>query len=132
MSKRPYFPVYHEDIDSNTHLSDGDLGKLIRMLYDASLGGEPEVPKRLLSAYNTMVKKVQKDAKAYNEKVEKYRINANKRWEERNAMASNGMQSHVTQLNSTQLNSTQHSTSTVHANDRDDDMNDVLDRKSVV
>lgn len=62
--------VYHEDMDSYSHLSDRDMGILIRLLYRASLGECPEVPKRLLSEYNAMAKKVQKDAEAYSKRVE--------------------------------------------------------------
>lgn len=127
MSKRPYFPIYHDDMDSYSHLSDREMGKLLRLLYQTSLGEIPDVPRSLLSEYNAMAKRVQKDAEAYDKKVEQAtRASHARRNKSSDDIGRYRTTSDELQLNSTQLNTTQHSTYTVHANDRDDDMSDVL------
>ena len=130
MSERPYFPIYHDDMDSYSHLSDRDLGTLLRLLYKASIGEETEPPRRLLSEYNTMVKRVKKDAEAYAAKVEQAtrashaRRNKSSDDNGRHRTTSDEQQLNITQLNTTQLKNK--SNPALNYSQRADDMKDVM------
>ena len=125
---RPGFMIYHDDLDSYSHLSDRDMGRLIRLLYKVSLGETPDVPRSLLSEFNSMAKRVQKDAEAYEKKVEQAR-NAGKASAERRRASTdvNARQrpsTNITQHNITQLNNKRNPT--LNYDQRSDDMKDVL------
>lgn len=120
--------IYHDDLDSYAHLSDRDMGKLIRLLYKVSLGEVPDVPRSLLSEFNSMAKRVQKDAEAYDKKVEQAR-NAGRASAERRRLSTpvNERQrpsTNITQHNITQLNNKRNTS--LNYDQRSDDMKDVL------
>ena len=125
---RPGFMIYHDDLDSYSHLSDRDMGRLIRLLYKVSLGETPEVPRSLLSEFNSMAKRVQKDAEAYEKKVEQAR-NAGKESAERRRTSTDVNErqrtsTNITQHNITQLNNKRNPS--LNYDQRTDDMGDVL------
>ena len=125
---RPGFMIYHDDLDSYAHLSDRDMGRLIRLLYKVSLGEVPDVPRSLLSEFNSMAKRVQKDAEAYDKKVEQAR-NAGRASAERRRLSTpvNERQrpsTNITQHNITQLNNKRNNT--LNYDQWSDDMNGVL------
>ena len=125
---RPGFMIYHDDLDSYAHLSDRDIGRLIRLLYKVSLGETPDVPRSLLSEFNSMAKRVQKDAEAYEKKVEQAR-NAGKASAERRRLSTpvnerQRQSTNITQHNITQLNNKRNTT--LNYDQRADDMKDVL------
>lgn len=127
---RPGFMIYHDDLDSYSHLSDRDMGRLIRLLYKVSLGETPDVPRSLLSEFNSMAKRVQKDAEAYEKKVEQAtrasRSRKNKTSDDngRYRTISDDIQHNITQHNITQLNNKRNPT--LNYDQRTDDLNEVL------
>lgn len=127
---RPGFMIYHDDLDSYSHLSDRDIGRLIRLLYKVSLGETPDVPRSLLSEFNSMAKRVQKDAEAYEKKVEQAtrasRSRKNKTSDDngRYRTISDDIQHNITQHNITQLNNKRNPS--LNYDQRSDDMKDVL------
>lgn len=133
MSEKPAFMIYHRDMKALAKMPSKDLGDLIKALYAVSLGEDPEPPKKNAIIFDMMAERVREDAEAYERKVERNRNNANARWKDKNATASDGMQPHATAQSGTQYN-----TRTIQDNNknnnntalaysqRTDDMNDVL------
>ena len=91
---KPAFYIYHEDMETIEDLTDEELGMLVRLLNAYSKGEEVDVPDHLKFPFRFMAKKIEKDASAYQEKVNKSKKAAEKRWQ-KDADESDSMQTHT-------------------------------------
>ena len=101
---RPGFMIYHSNMKALLNMSDKDLGVLLKLLYRVSLGEAVEPPPRLRVVFDMMAERVREDAAAYDRRVEKNRNNANARWNQTNAIASDGIRSHPIASNGMESN----------------------------
>ena len=112
---KPAFQIYHEDMETIEDLSNEELGMLIRLLNAYAKGEEVDVPDCLKYPFKFMAKKIDKDANAYQEKVNKTKRAAEARWKndadasenmQMDADASERMQMDATEPNRTKPNRT--------------------------
>ncbi len=137
MSGKPGFMIYHNDMKALMGMSDKDLGQLLKLLYQVSIGEEPDPPARLRIIFDMLAERVREDSAHYEEKIEKRRKAGQASAEARERqhmsthvdtcqhMSTNTTQLNTTQHNSTQYNTTQHNTA-LNYPQRDDDMNEVM------
>ena len=95
------FVLYNTQYEAIKDLSDLDLGKLIRALFEIQLGNEINLEPHLKIAFNFIMGQIQIDTKKYEEKCEKLRENAKKRQEnkEKEESKSNQMLPNASKCN---------------------------------
>ena len=131
MSEKPGFMIYHKDMKALVNMTDRDLGALMKLLYAVSLGEEPEPPAKLRVLFEMMAEHIREDAEKYRQKVAQAQRAGQASAEARRRPTDvNGRQRSSTDVNQYQYqyqsNTNTNTNYQVHANDRDDDMNDVL------
>ena len=87
------FLMYCDWLSTFNELSDEEAGQLIKHLMQYVNDMNPEPPSRLIKLLFEPIKQVLKrDLKKYEQIRERNRENANKRWQQNDAVASDGMQ----------------------------------------
>lgn len=140
---KPAFYIYHEDMEAVEDLTDEELGMLLRLLNAYSKGEDVDVPASLKFPFRFMAMKIEKDATAYQDKVNKSKKAAEKRWQkdadesdsmpphtddiQTDADACERMQTQVTKLNQTKLNQTKPNIKTITPAARESDFNEIWD-----
>lgn len=124
---KPAFPIYHEDVEALSTLSDAQLGRLIRLLCDHSQGNEVD-PGELTIPFAFLAQKIDRDAEKYAARCEKNRANVNKRWNNENTNAYERIRSVPTETEKETKKETENvrRIQAYFCNDRTDDMKGVL------
>lgn len=129
MSEKPGFMIRHKHMRALFSMSDKDIGALMRLLYAVSIGEEPEPPQKpvMRVAFDMMAEDIREDTKKYADKVEKATRASHSRSSVRDRTTSDDIERYQTISNTLHNNTIQSNNNyQVHANDRDDDMSDVL------
>lgn len=129
MSEKPGFMIRHKHMRALFSMSDKDIGALMRLLYAVSVGEEPEPPQKpvMRVAFDMMAEDIREDTKKYADKVEKATRASHSRSSVRDRTTSDDIERYQTISNTLHTNTKQSNNNyQVHANDRDDDMSDVL------
>ena len=92
---KPYIVLYEDDRRSLGSLSDAEVGRLIRTLFEYRATGRVELRgAREEIILPTFILRIDRDVEAQARKSQSYKRNAEKRWMQNDAIASNCIQLH--------------------------------------